>query len=214
MQTIVYREITSGLSHLFGAFLSVAALVLLVIVAAQGGTAKSITGFAIFGATLIILYSLSSVYHFLKKSLVKDFFQKLDRTAIYLLIAGTYTAVSLVLPNSAWGWSLFGVEWGLATMGAILEFSGLKYRNYIAPALYLSMGWLAIIALPVLLSSFPPLGIFFLVAGGILYTLGFVCFVLDNFCPRGRFFSFHDVFHLLVIGGSFSQFWFLLHYAL
>ncbi len=208
------REPLSSLSHLLGALLAAAGLVLLIVVAAKNGSARHITGFTLFGVSLILLYATSSLYHFFKTPVLKKIFQRLDRIAIYVLIAGTYTAVSLALPSRSWGWSLFGVEWGLAVLGITLEFSGFKYKKYLSQALYLSMGWLALIALPVVLSSFSATAIGLLVGGGALYTLGFVFFVLDRFVPARPWFRMHDIFHFLVIAGSFSHFWMLFRHTL
>lgn len=202
------------MSHFLGMLLAIAGLVLLIVVAAQNGTARHVTGFTLFGASVILLYAASSLYHFLKNPILKRIFQRLDRLMIYVLIAGTYTAVSLALPSRGWGWSLFGVEWGLAALGITLEFSGFKYKKYVAQALYLSMGWLALIAFPVILDSFSATGVGLLVGGGALYTLGFVFFVLDRFVPSQPWFSMHDVFHFFVIAGSFSHFWMLFRHVL
>lgn len=210
----VRREPLSSLSHFIGMLLAIAGLVLLILVAAKSGTARHITGFAIFGASVILLYAVSSLYHFLKTPALKKTFQRLDRLMIYVLIAGTYTAVALALPSRGWGWSLFGVEWGLAAVGMAMEFSGFKYKKYVSQTLYLGMGWLALIAFPAILDVFSPTAIGLLVGGGVLYTLGFVFFVLDRFVPGRPWFSMHDVFHFLVMAGSFSHFWMLLRHTL
>jgi hemolysin III len=112
------------------------------------------------------------------------------------------------LPNTGWGWSLFGIEWGFAILGIVTEFLDFRIKKYLTQILYLGMGWLAIIALPVFLSFLSPMGLFLLVCGGVLYTVGFVFFVLDRFFPaKTTWFSWHDVFHFFVLAGSASHIW-------
>ena len=202
------------MSHFAALLFSVAGLVLLIIVALQHGGVKHIVGFTLFGVSLILLYTMSSLYHFLERGTAKRVFQHIDRSMIYVLIAGTYTAMALSLPNHAWGWSLFGVEWGLATLGIVLECINLGYKKYWASALYLLMGWLALIALPVILGALSPTGFILLVGGGILYSLGFVFFALERHIPRVLWFSMHDIFHFFVMAGSFSHFWLAYRYML
>lgn len=210
---VVRRETLSSLTHFLGACLSVAVLVLLIIVAVKEGTARHIVGFSLFGTSLILLYSASAIYHFIKNSTAKKIFLKVDQSMIYVLIAGTYTAVALSLPSQGWGWSLFGIEWGLALIGVVIQFFNFKFRKYLTQVLYLGMGWLAVIALPPLLSFLPKPGLVLLVAGGLFYTVGFVFFVLDRLYPWRSWFTIHDIFHFFVLAGSASHVWLMFAYV-
>ena len=206
MEYVAKREPLSSLSHSVGVILSIVALIFLIVSAVENGTARNIVGFAIFGASMILLYTSSSIYHFLKTPKSKRFFQHMDRAMIYVLIAGTYTAIALSMPDRAWGWSIFGVEWGLALFGIVTEFLNFKFKKYLTQILYLGMGWLAVLATPVLLTFLSKTGFVLLITGGIFYTVGFLFFALDRYIPARPWFSMHDVFHFFVIAGSASHF--------
>ncbi|HEY4525836.1 MAG TPA: hemolysin III family protein [Candidatus Paceibacterota bacterium] len=206
MEGVAKREPLSSLSHFLGTILSIVALVFLILTAAQNGTIRNIVGFTVFGVSLILLYASSSIYHFLRNPKHKGFFKRLDRAMIYVLIAGTYTAIALSIPSRGWGWSLFGVEWGLAVLGITMEFTGFRYKKYVAQVLYLGMGWLAVMAFPVLLSFLSETGLLLLIGGGVFYTIGFLFFVLDRYIPARPWFSMHDIFHFFVLAGSASHF--------
>jgi len=210
------NEPLSSLTHFFGVLLSIAGLTLLVVLAVFHGTAWHVVGFAIYGVSLILLYLASTVYHFVpRNTTAKNVLRRIDHSMIYVLIAGTYTPVCLVLPQRGWGWGLLGAVWGLAVVGIVFKATGFKMENrFLTIALYIGMGWLGVIAIPPLVQSLPKTGIWWFVAGGILYTLGAAFYVLNRFVPRTRWFGMHEVFHVLVMAGSISHFWAMLKYVL
>ncbi len=202
------EEVANSLSHGMALLAAAAALPVLVVHAAgQGGTADVI-GASVFGASVVLLYLISTIYHALPAGAAKRLFLILDHSAIYLLIAGTYTPFALGVLGGAWGWSLFGVIWGLALSGIV--FKGVFGTRYpvLSTALYLLMGWLVLIAAKTLLEIIPTAGLLWLLAGGIAYTLGVVFFALDD---RVRF--AHFVWHLFVIAGTACHFVAVLRYA-
>lgn len=201
--------------HLFGALLAIAGLVLLVVFAAVYHKTRLVVGFSIFGSALILLYCTSAFYHFLcKTGRAKKVFQKIDHIMIYFLIAATYTPICFILPNRGFGWSVFGTIWGLAFFGASLKVVGGKVKNIFSTIMYLSMGWLGVGALSSLLQIMPKHGVLWLLAGGLAYSAGVIFFSLDDYFPRTRWFGLHEVFHLFVLAGSFSHFWFMFYYVL
>lgn len=209
------NEPLSFLTHLVGALLAIAALVLMVVYASLHGSAWHIVSYSIFGASMILLYMASSIYHgYCKTHHAKKLLQKWDRAMIYVLIAGTYTPITLVALHGAWGWTLFGIIWGLAILGITLEFLIKERKNILSLFLYLAMGWLIAIALDPLLENISLYAFLWLLLGGILYTVGVFFFVADKIFPGKKWYSFHDLFHLFVIAGSFCHFWFMLRYLL
>lgn len=188
------EELASSLTHAVGAALSIFALILMV-VRAEGTLA--VTAVAIFGASLTTLYLSSTFYHIFTGTRLKEFFQLLDHSCIYLLIAGTYTPVTLLTLRGGWGWSLFGVVWGLALAGIILK-AATHGRNdhWISTAVYIAMGWLVVIAAKPLVQSLETGGLILLVAGGLCYSLGVIFFMWEKM----RF--NHAIWHLFVMAGS------------
>ena len=209
------NEPLSSLTHLIGASLALAALALLVIFAAIYGTALHIVSYSIFGTAMLLLYIMSTIYHFLPKGKTsKKVFQKLDHSMIYILIAGTYTPIALVGLKGAWGWTIFGIIWGLAALGISLKCSFKKVNQILSTILYLVMGWLIVVAFVPLNTTLPTAGLWWLFAGGLSYTIGVIFFALDNIIPRTRWWGLHELFHLFVIGGSFCHFWMMLKYVI
>jgi len=209
------NEPLSALTHFLAALFSIAGLVLLVVFAAKYGSTAHVVGFSIFGASLIILYCTSALYHyFQRETRVKTIFQRLDHAMIYVLIAGTYTPITLVMPQRVWGWTIFGIIWGLAAIGITLKSIGFKMKEWFSVAIYIIMGWLAIIAVKPLVLWLPTGALMWFLMGGIFYTSGCIFFALDNFMRRARWFSMHDVFHVFVIAGSFCHFWLMIKYIL
>lgn len=203
----MYRgERFNSISHLVGAVLALAALVLLVVAASRAGDPWRIVSFSVYGATLVSLYLASTLYHSFRGR-AKAVFQRLDHVAIYLLIAGTYTPFALVTLRGAWGWTLFGVNWGLAIVGIVAEFVPRNRWRWISSVLYLVMGWLALVAFGPLVRALAPAGLAWLVAGGVVYTLGFVAYAWKSL-PRH-----HEIWHVLVLGGSGCHFVALLLYV-
>ena len=194
------EEVANAVSHGIGLLGAIAALPILVIGSERSGGAAAIAGAGIFGATLLLLYLASTIYHALPAGKAKRVFVVIDHCAIFLLIAGTYTPFTLGVLNGAWGWSLFGVIWGLALVGILLKsILGTRYQS-LSVALYLVMGWLVVVAAQPVISAVPVAGLLWLLAGGLFYTLGVVFFHFDN---RVRY--AHFVWHLFVVGGSFCH---------
>jgi hemolysin III len=195
----VYRgERFNGLSHLAGALLAGAGASFLL--ATRALDAWQATGIAIYGATLLFLFLVSTLYHS-ARGRPKAVLRKLDHCAIYLLIAGTYTPFALVTLRGAWGWSLLGVAWGLAALGIVQELLLGKGARVGSLALYLAMGWMGLVAIGPLAAALGASGLAWLLAGGALYTGGVVFYVLDE-----RFRHFHGIWHLFVLAGSSSHF--------
>lgn len=202
------EEIANSISHGIGLLLAIAAIPILVVAAADQADAAEITGVSIFGTTLVLAYLSSVIYHALPIGKAKRVMQLVDHAAIFLLIAGTYTPFTLGALWGAWGWSLFGVVWGLALIGIVLKTCvGTRYQK-LSVALYLAMGWLVLIAIRPLYMHVPGWGLFWLVAGGIAYTVGVVFFVLDE---KVRY--AHTIWHVFVLAGSCFHFAAVLWYA-
>lgn len=197
-----YGEKLNTITHLLAAFVSIPGIIYLVILASKTGDPWKIVSASIYGATLLLLYGASSLYHG-HSGRFKKFLQKLDHLSIYLLIAGTYTPYMLVTLRGAWGWSILGVVWGLALIGIILDVlpKNKEDRRFIQLGIYLIMGWMAVIPLKPLAENLSSNGVILLAIGGALYTFGVIFFVLDH-----RLKHAHGIWHLFVIGGSLSHF--------
>lgn len=206
------REPFCGISHFTGAVLSVAGLITLVIMAR--GRAWHTVAFSIYGVSLILLYTASCLYHSLHTSERGiEVLKRCDHIGIYLLIAGTYTPMCLVLLRGAWGWSMLGVEYGLAAMGiAAVLFWG-RAPSWVRVVLYLCMGWLVVIAMGPVRQVIPPTAVAWLATGGILYTVGTVVYAAEwpNLWP-GRFHA-HDLWHVFVMAGSACHFVLMLRFV-
>ncbi len=203
-----HGERFNTITHLVGAALALAGLIVLVVFASQQGDPWKIVSFSVYGASLFLLYTLSTLYHSLRGR-AKDIFRKLDHVAIYLLIAGTYTPFTLVTLNGTWGWSLFGVIWGLAIIGIIVDILHRKGARAIQMVIYLLMGWLILVAMYPLVQALPAGAIALLVLGGVLYTGGIAFYALD-----ARVKHAHGIWHLFVLAGSVSHYLAILRYVL
>lgn len=204
-----HNDIISGILHTIGFGLSIAALVILAI-SAYG--ARSITSEVIFGSGLILLYFASATYHLLPQHwpTAKGHFKTLDHSMIYLLIAATYTPICLVGLRDGWGWSLFGVSWGLALLGVLSKtIPALQPPHWLSTLHYLLMGWLVLLAWPVLLAQFSASMLFWLALGGACYTVGVIFYSLNRVIAIPAF-GMHEIFHLFVLAGSFCHFWLML----
>lgn len=195
------EELANAVSHGIGAALAIAALVVLVVAAATRGDAWHVVAMSIYGASLVLLYLGSTLYHAFAFTRAKPFFHMLDHMLIFVLIAGTYTPFTLISLRGPWGWSLFGVVWGLAIFGIIAKvfFTG-RYK-VVSTALYLAMGWLVLIALGPFRAAVPPIAFTYLLIGGACYTVGVVFFALTN-----RFRFAHALWHVFVLAGSVTHF--------
>ncbi len=202
------EEIAHAVSHGIGMLLSIAGLVVLVTFAALYGDAWHITSSSIYGATLILLYTASTLYHGIPQPAAKRVLRRLDHAAIFLLIAGTYTPFTLVNLRGGWGWTLFGLVWGFALLGVVLE-TALKRRiKWLSLTLYLGLGWLVVIAIEPLLDAVAPGGLILLLAGGLCYSLGVIFYVWKRLAYH------HAVWHLFVMAGSLLHFFSVFFYVL
>lgn len=202
------EEIANSITHGVGALLSIAGLVILTVLAVRYGDAWHIVSCAIFGATLILLYTASTLYHGIPHPKAKQVLRIIDHSAIFLLIAGTYTPFTLVSLRGPWGWSLFGTIWGLALLGIILELTPWRRFRLLSVALYVGMGWAVVVAAQPMLDSVAPRGLLLLAAGGLAYTLG-IAFYVWRSLPHH-----HAVWHLFVLTGSVLHFFAVLFYVI
>ncbi len=203
-----HGEKLNTFTHLLGAVIALAGLVVLVVFASLKGDVWRIISFSIYGTSLFLLYLFSTLYHGTKGS-VKAVFKKLDHIGIYLLIAGSYTPFVLVSLNSAWGWSLFGVIWGLAVIGILLDCFSSDEPRIIQVIIYLLMGWIALIAIKPLIESLTMAGFLWLLGGGLFYTVGIVFYILDI-----KKYHFHGIWHLFVLAGSTTHYFTIMYYVL
>ena len=216
------KDPVSGFTHLLGAVLSVLGLVLMIIYCAIYSNEKAwdIVSCTIFGTGLILLYTFSSLYHLLNlKEKGTRVFRKFDHIMIYILIAATYTPICLGPLRGGWGWSIFGVVWGIAVFGIFLTIFWLNAPRWLTTSIYIAMGWMVIIA------AFPMINIFsaipkgmealgWLLAGGIFYTIGGLIYGLKWPKINTKYVGFHEIFHIFVMLGSFCQFWFIFKYLI
>jgi hemolysin III len=202
------EEIAHSVTHGIGVILSIAALVILVTFASLRGDAWHIVGSAIFGATLIFLYTASTLYHSITHPGAKRVLRILDHVAIFLLIAGTYTPFTLVTLRGGWGWTLFVAIWGLALVGIVYKVTASNRFRLLSVLLYLVMGWLVLVAIEPMVASVARPGLWLLLAGGLCYTLG-VIFYAWRQLPYS-----HAVWHLFVLAGSICHFFAVLLYVI
>ncbi len=194
------EEIANAITHGIGALMAIAALVLLIVFAVIDGTVWHVVSFSIFGATLVLLYFASTLYHSLTHVRAKKLFHKFDHISIYLLIAGTYTPFCLTALRGWIGWTIFGIVWGCALIGATVKAISVGQRVRLSTILYVLMGWTIIIAIKPLYSAISFNSFCFLIGGGISYTLGTIFFLRDQVKYN------HSVWHLFVLGGSVLHF--------
>ncbi len=206
-RTSVAEEVANVITHGLGVVLGVAALSILVVQAAIYGTAWHVVAMSIYGATLVILYLSSTLYHSFAFTRARNFFKMMDHISIYLLIAGTYTPFTLINLRGAWGWSIFGVIWGLAIIGIVMKIFFTGQLELLSTFIYLGMGWIIIIAVRPLYRSVEPMGLVWLLIGGLSYSLGVIFFRMH----RLKF--HHFIWHLFVLGGSVSHFFGILYYV-
>lgn len=204
-KTSYIKEPFCGLSHGVGIVLSIAALVTLLLLAK--GQPLRLIGFAVYGASLIALYTASTLYHSLTVSpRVAAWLQRFDHSAIYLLIAGSYTPVCLITLRGAWGWSLCGVVWGLAACGIACSLLWHRAPDWCRVVLCILMGWMSLVAFAPLRAALPPAGLIWLIVGGVVYSVGTVIYATDKPHLWPGKFSAHDLWHLFVLGGSACHF--------
>lgn len=213
------RDLVSGLTHCIGAGLSLVGLVLLIVFSSIWGDAYDIVSFTIFGTSLFLMYLFSTLYHWLnigEKGI--NVFRKFDHIMIFVLIAGSYTPICLGPLRGPWGWSIFGIIWGIAVLGIILTAVWIKAPRALTTSIYIAMGWVVLIALYPLIKVFQEAGLLYsllwLLAGGIFYTIGGLIYGLKWPKINFKHFGFHEIFHIFVMLGSACQYWFILIYVL
>jgi len=202
------EEAANSLSHGFGLAAGLAGAPVLLVHVAQRGDAALIAGTAVFCATFLLLYLASTLYHALPISKAKRVFRILDHSSIYLLIAGTYTPFTLGVLRGAWGWTLFGIVWALASVGVVLKAWGRAAHPVVSTGLYVFMGWVVVIAADPMLAKVPTAGLFWLLAGGLFYTAGVAFFAMDSRLRYG-----HLIWHFFVLGGTVCHYFAVLWYA-
>jgi hemolysin III len=202
------EEIANSLSHGFGFLAAVVAVPFLLLATARHGSAANVVGASVFAATMVILYFTSTLYHALPPRRAKEILRRMDHGAIYLFIAGSYTPFTLGVLQGPWGWTLFGLVWGIAAVGVTLKAIDRIAHPWVSTGLYLAMGWMALVAIVPLVERVPAAGLAWIAAGGLAYTAGVVFFALDS---RVRY--AHFLWHLFVIGGTACHYVAVLDYA-
>lgn len=194
-------------THLLGALAALTGAIWLIVAAATSGDLLKTAAVAVYGLTLVMLYSISTVYHSVRGRL-KRVLRKLDHLSIYLLIAGSYTPFCLINLRGAWGWSLFGIVWTLAVIGMLQEIKPRSEARVLSLVIYALMGWIVLVAIKPLLAALGLAGFLWLAAGGLFYTVGIVFYVFDE-----RFRHWHGIWHLFVLAGSLCHFIAILFYV-
>ncbi|MBD7975773.1 MULTISPECIES: PAQR family membrane homeostasis protein TrhA [Pseudomonas] len=203
-----HGERLNAWTHLVGAVLSFIGAIWLLVLASLDGDPLKIVGVAVYGLTLLLLYTISTVYHSVRGR-AKVIMRKLDHLSIYLLIAGSYTPFCLITLQGAWGWTLFGIVWGMALIGMLQEIKPRSEARVLSIVIYALMGWIVLVAVKPLLAALGRAGFTWLAAGGVLYTVGIVFFAYDT-----RYRHWHGIWHLFVIAGSLLHFIAILFYVL
>ncbi len=208
------KDPMSGLTHSIGAILSIVALVLLILKAVNPVDPWKIVSFSIFGTSLFLLYTASTLYHWIPVSgRAESILKRFDHIMIYVLIASTYTPICLIPLRGPWGWSLFGIVWGLAVFGILWKLFQFKFSNWFSTVYYVFMGWLCIIAIWPLFTHLQMGALIWLFIGGIFYSGGVVFYALDQRKSPLKGFGFHEIWHIMVMAGSFSHFWVMYKYV-
>ncbi|GEL08147.1 PAQR family membrane homeostasis protein TrhA [Salisediminibacterium halotolerans] len=194
------EEVANALIHGIGMVLSVVGLVVLITVASVEGTAAHVISFTLFGVTMMLLYTSSTLVHSFPEGKAKDVFEILDHASIYFFIAGTYTPFLFTAVPGALSWTLFGIIWGLAIVGTVLKIFFVKKFLFLSTLLYIILGWMIVFAWDPLVANVQNNGLFLLILGGVLYTGGAVFYVWRGFQYH------HAIWHVFVLGGSISHF--------
>ena len=210
---IVVKDPVSGLTHCIGACLAIAGLVVLVTQAAMAGKPWHIISFSIFGAGMVLLYTASTLYHWIPvEGKGRFWLRKIDHMMIFVLIAATYTPVCLVALRGPWGWGLFIAIWLFALVGITLKLCWLSEPRWVSTAFYVAMGWLALVGIWPLTQALQPGALLWLFAGGGFYTVGALTYALKCPDPWPLRVGYHEIFHIFVMMGTFSHFWMMYRY--
>ena len=194
------EEISNSITHGIGVILSIAALVILIVFASLYGNVWHVVSFTLFGVTMLLLYTSSTLLHALKPGKAKDFFEIMDHSSIYFFIAGSYTPFLLVAVQSATGWTLFGIVWGLAIAGTIFKAFFVKKFLFTSTLLYVVMGWLIVFVWNDLVAAIHPTSLILLIIGGLLYTVGAIFYIWKLFKHH------HAVWHIFVLSATVCHF--------
>lgn len=199
-QYTLTEELFHSITHGIGAVLAIAGLAVLLVFAVQVNDTWRIVSFSIYGGSLVLLYVASTLYHSFQDARLKRFFRHFDHLSIFLLIAGSYTPVALISMRGVWGWTIFGIVWGMAVAGMVYELLFLGRYKWITVAIYLIMGWLAVVAIKPMLAMVPHGLFWWMLAGGLFYTIGVIFYI------RKKMRYHHVLWHLLVLFGSACHF--------
>ncbi|KHF25861.1 PAQR family membrane homeostasis protein TrhA [Solemya velum gill symbiont] len=204
----IAEEVAHSITHGLGVLLSISGLAVLVAFSSLNGDAWHIASTSIYGATLILLYTASTLYHSITHEKAKEILQRLDHAAIFLLIAGTYTPFTLVNLRGEWGWTLFGLVWAVAIAGVVLEVLVKKRMKRLSITLYLGLGWIVIVAIKPMIASIETGGLILLLAGGLCYSFGVIFYLWKSLTYH------HAIWHLFVLAGSVLHFFSVLFYVI
>jgi len=211
----LFREPVNAISHGAAAVGAVVALTLMVVFAALKAEVWHVVSFSIFGATLILMYTASFLYHGLKLSeKTLAVFRQVDHIMIFMVIAGSYTPLCLVPLRGPWGWGLFGTVWGIAVAGVFLKIFFMGAPRWISTCIYLAMGWLCVIAIYPLVTTLAPMALFWLALGGVFYSVGAIIYAMKQPNLLSGVLGFHEIWHCFVILGSASHFWLSFKYLM
>lgn len=201
----------SSLSHFIGLILAIVALPIMLVQAVKFGTVWHIIGYSIFGASMILLYLSSAIYHIIpRQHFLRNIFKKLDHSFIFVLIAGTYTPICLTVLYQSRGFTLLTIIWSITLVGILIKIFEIKIKGYLSALLYLLAGWIMIIFIGPLVEIMNNTGVWWLFLGGVFYTIGTIFFGFEKIWPRTKWFGWHEAFHIFVLAGSFSHFWLML----
>ena len=208
------KDPVSGLTHFIGILLAIVVLIALLTNRDDSFTAWHTVSFSIFGSAMILLYTASTLYHWLPLSGKKlEVFRKIDHIMVFVFIAASYTPICLITLRGGWGWSLFGIAWGITIGGFFLKIFWLNAPRLLYTMIYLLMGWILIIGILPLIKKLAPLALLWLAIGGLFYTIGAVIYALKKPNPWPNCFGFHEIFHHFVLFGSLSHFWMFYNYV-
>ena len=202
------EELFNSISHGVGVLLSIAALVLLIVFASINGSGYSLAAGIVYGLSLLILYTMSMVYHIVQSEKGKAIMRIFDHCSIFILIAGTYTPYLLITLDKPLGWTMFGIIWAMAVIGIILNSVNLEKFKVFSLICYIIMGWAVIFTIKPIINAVPPMGVFLLVLGGVIYTVGVIFYIIKKY----RY--MHSIWHLFVLGGSVCHYLSILLYVL
>ncbi len=208
------RDPMSGLTHFIGILLAAVGLIVLLTRAREPYTAWHAVGFAVFGGAMVLLYTCSTLYHWLPVTgHRRELWRKLDHMMIFIFIAASYTPICLVTLRGAWGWSILGTVWGIALAGLVMKLFWLDAPRRVYTAIYVLMGWVIVVGIWPLSQALALPGLLWMAVGGFFYTAGAVIYATRKPDPWPRFFGFHEVFHVFVMLGSLAHFWMTYRYV-